>query len=85
MLKQELGEGAFGKVFLAECFNLLPGQERTLVAAKVSTKGTFVFVFLCNIFWGFFFCLVLLSAKTISFHVLSSGNKCLSTFSVLTF
>ncbi|OWK55110.1 High affinity nerve growth factor receptor [Lonchura striata] len=35
VLKWELGEGAFGKVFLAECCNLLPEQEKTLVAVKV--------------------------------------------------
>ncbi|NWR62977.1 NTRK1 factor, partial [Bucorvus abyssinicus] len=35
VLKWELGEGAFGKVFLAECSNLLPEQEKTLVAVKV--------------------------------------------------
>ncbi|NWY39637.1 NTRK1 factor, partial [Sylvia atricapilla] len=35
VLKWELGEGAFGKVFLAECYNLLPEQEKMLVAVKV--------------------------------------------------
>lgn len=35
MLKWELGEGAFGKVFLAECHNLLPEQDKMLVAVKV--------------------------------------------------
>lgn len=35
MLKRELGEGAFGKVFLAECYNLSPDQEKILVAVKV--------------------------------------------------
>lgn len=35
VLKWELGEGAFGKVFLAECSNLLPEQEKMLVAVKV--------------------------------------------------
>ncbi|NXS14353.1 NTRK1 factor, partial [Neodrepanis coruscans] len=34
VLKWELGEGAFGKVFLAECYNLLPEQEKMLVAVK---------------------------------------------------
>uniref|UniRef100_S4RVB2 Tyrosine-protein kinase receptor n=1 Tax=Petromyzon marinus TaxID=7757 RepID=S4RVB2_PETMA len=34
MLKRELGEGAFGKVFLAECFNLYPDIEKTPVAVK---------------------------------------------------
>lgn len=37
MLKWELGEGAFGKVFLAECHNLSPTQEKMLVAVKVRT------------------------------------------------
>ncbi|CAH2326785.1 high affinity nerve growth factor receptor [Pelobates cultripes] len=32
--KWELGEGAFGKVFLAECYNLTPENEKTLVAVK---------------------------------------------------
>lgn len=36
VLKRELGEGAFGKVFLAECYNLSPDQEKILVAVKVS-------------------------------------------------
>ncbi|XP_009998628.1 PREDICTED: high affinity nerve growth factor receptor-like, partial [Chaetura pelagica] len=39
-LKWELGEGAFGKVFLAECSNLLPEQEKTLVAVKALKEGT---------------------------------------------
>ncbi|XP_069846328.1 high affinity nerve growth factor receptor isoform X2 [Dipodomys merriami] len=34
VLKWELGEGAFGKVFLAECHNLLPDQDKMLVAVK---------------------------------------------------
>uniref|UniRef100_A0A8C8Y6P7 Tyrosine-protein kinase receptor n=1 Tax=Panthera leo TaxID=9689 RepID=A0A8C8Y6P7_PANLE len=34
VLKWELGEGAFGKVFLAECYNLLPEQDKMLVAVK---------------------------------------------------
>lgn len=36
MLKRELGEGAFGKVFLAECYNLSPTKDKMLVAVKVS-------------------------------------------------
>ncbi|NXA13281.1 NTRK1 factor, partial [Sapayoa aenigma] len=39
VLKWELGEGAFGKVFLAECYNLLPDQEKMLVAVKVRRGG----------------------------------------------
>lgn len=35
VLKRELGEGAFGKVFLAECYNLCPEQDKILVAVKV--------------------------------------------------
>lgn len=35
ILKWELGEGAFGKVFLAECYNLLNDQDKMLVAVKV--------------------------------------------------
>ncbi|XP_043934294.1 NT-3 growth factor receptor isoform X2 [Protopterus annectens] len=34
VLKRELGEGAFGKVFLAECYNLSPTKEKMLVAIK---------------------------------------------------
>uniref|UniRef100_A0A8C5M1S4 Tyrosine-protein kinase receptor n=1 Tax=Leptobrachium leishanense TaxID=445787 RepID=A0A8C5M1S4_9ANUR len=34
VLKRELGEGAFGKVFLAECYNLNPEQDKLLVAVK---------------------------------------------------
>ncbi|XP_056288663.1 neurotrophic tyrosine kinase, receptor, type 2b [Pseudoliparis swirei] len=34
VLKRELGEGAFGKVFLAECYNLMPDQEKLHVAVK---------------------------------------------------
>ncbi|KAF4803641.1 hypothetical protein TURU_014361 [Turdus rufiventris] len=34
VLKTELGEGAFGKVFLAECYNLCPKQDKILVAVK---------------------------------------------------
>lgn len=36
VLKRELGEGAFGKVFLAECYNLTPDQEKLHVAVKVA-------------------------------------------------
>lgn len=39
VLKWELGEGAFGKVFLAECYNLLPEQDKMLVAVKVRPRG----------------------------------------------
>uniref|UniRef100_A0A3Q3XAH3 Tyrosine-protein kinase receptor n=1 Tax=Mola mola TaxID=94237 RepID=A0A3Q3XAH3_MOLML len=34
VLKWELGEGAFGKVFLAECANLSPDSDKMLVAIK---------------------------------------------------
>ncbi|KAM7080394.1 LOW QUALITY PROTEIN: high affinity nerve growth factor receptor [Ciconia maguari] len=40
VLKWELGEGAFGKVFLAECYNLLPDQEKMLVAVKALKEVT---------------------------------------------
>ncbi|NXY89837.1 NTRK1 factor, partial [Alcedo cyanopectus] len=40
VLKWELGEGAFGKVFLAECCNLLPEQEKMLVAVKALKEAT---------------------------------------------
>lgn len=36
VLKWELGEGAFGKVYLAECANLSPDSDKMLVAIKVS-------------------------------------------------
>ncbi|KAM8794294.1 high affinity nerve growth factor receptor [Eudromia elegans] len=39
-LKWELGEGAFGKVFLAECCNLLPEQGKMLVAVKALKEAT---------------------------------------------
>lgn len=38
-MKRELGEGAFGKVFLAECYNLSPTNDKMLVAVKVNPKG----------------------------------------------
>ncbi|KAM8921480.1 high affinity nerve growth factor receptor [Pelodytes ibericus] len=38
--KWELGEGAFGKVFLAECYNLTPENETTLVAVKALKEAT---------------------------------------------
>lgn len=38
VLKWELGEGAFGKVFLAECHHLLPEQDKMLVAVKVRPR-----------------------------------------------
>lgn len=41
MLKRELGEGAFGKVFLAECYNLVPDQEKIHVAVKVQSGKCF--------------------------------------------
>uniref|UniRef100_A0A3Q2Y4Y3 Tyrosine-protein kinase receptor n=2 Tax=Hippocampus comes TaxID=109280 RepID=A0A3Q2Y4Y3_HIPCM len=34
VLKWELGEGAFGKVYLAECANLSPNSDKMLVAIK---------------------------------------------------
>lgn len=38
-MKRELGEGAFGKVFLAECYNLSPTNDKMLVAVKVNPEG----------------------------------------------
>lgn len=38
ILKRELGEGAFGKVFLAECYNLSPTKDKMLVAVKVRPR-----------------------------------------------
>ncbi|KAM9294552.1 high affinity nerve growth factor receptor [Gastrophryne carolinensis] len=38
--KWELGEGAFGKVYLAECYNLIPDQEKALVAVKALKEAT---------------------------------------------
>eukprot|EP00069_Balaena_mysticetus_P015026 bmy_09062T0 len=38
VLKRELGEGAFGKVFLAECYNLSPTKDKMLVAVKDDTN-----------------------------------------------
>uniref|UniRef100_A0A8C5F874 Tyrosine-protein kinase receptor n=1 Tax=Gadus morhua TaxID=8049 RepID=A0A8C5F874_GADMO len=40
VLKRELGEGAFGKVFLAECYNLSPEQEKILVAVKTLKEAS---------------------------------------------
>ncbi|XP_026575957.1 high affinity nerve growth factor receptor isoform X1 [Pseudonaja textilis] len=40
VLKWELGEGAFGKVFLAECHNLSLTQEKMLVAVKTLKEAT---------------------------------------------
>ncbi|XP_028287200.1 NT-3 growth factor receptor-like isoform X2 [Parambassis ranga] len=40
ILKRELGEGAFGKVFLAECYNLSPTKDRMLVAVKTLKDPT---------------------------------------------
>ncbi|XP_060614618.2 high affinity nerve growth factor receptor [Anolis sagrei] len=40
ILKWELGEGAFGKVFLAECYNLSPTEEKMLVAVKTLKEAT---------------------------------------------
>ncbi|KAG7473240.1 hypothetical protein MATL_G00093550 [Megalops atlanticus] len=40
VLKRELGEGAFGKVFLAECYNLSPTKDKTLVAVKTLKDPT---------------------------------------------
>ncbi|XP_073465869.1 LOW QUALITY PROTEIN: high affinity nerve growth factor receptor [Aquarana catesbeiana] len=38
--KWELGEGAFGKVYLAECYSLSSEQEKTLVAVKALKEAT---------------------------------------------
>ncbi|KAG8449888.1 hypothetical protein GDO86_016531 [Hymenochirus boettgeri] len=38
--KWELGEGAFGKVYLAECYNLTPDNEKALVAVKALKEAT---------------------------------------------
>ncbi|XP_014004326.1 NT-3 growth factor receptor isoform X1 [Salmo salar] len=43
ILKRELGEGAFGKVFLAECYNLSPTKDKMLVAVKTLKDSTLVF------------------------------------------
>ncbi|XP_051916814.1 NT-3 growth factor receptor-like [Hippocampus zosterae] len=40
ILKRELGEGAFGKVFLAECNTLCPQKEKMLVAVKTLKDPT---------------------------------------------
>ncbi|XP_066567170.1 BDNF/NT-3 growth factors receptor isoform X2 [Amia ocellicauda] len=40
VLKRELGEGAFGKVFLAECYNLCPDQDKILVAVKTLKEAS---------------------------------------------
>ncbi|XP_026053429.1 BDNF/NT-3 growth factors receptor isoform X1 [Carassius auratus] len=40
VLKRELGEGAFGKVFLAECYNLSTDQEKILVAVKTLKEAS---------------------------------------------
>ncbi|XP_031442898.1 NT-3 growth factor receptor isoform X2 [Clupea harengus] len=40
ILKRELGEGAFGKVFLAECYNLSPNKDKMLVAVKTLKDPT---------------------------------------------
>ncbi|KAK7886506.1 hypothetical protein WMY93_026127 [Mugilogobius chulae] len=40
VLKWELGEGAFGKVYLAECANLSPDSETMLVAIKTLKDAT---------------------------------------------
>ncbi|XP_028318843.1 neurotrophic tyrosine kinase, receptor, type 2b isoform X2 [Gouania willdenowi] len=40
VLKRELGEGAFGKVFLAECYNLTPDQEKLHVAVKTLKEAS---------------------------------------------
>ncbi|XP_024912093.1 NT-3 growth factor receptor-like [Cynoglossus semilaevis] len=40
VLKRELGEGAFGKVFLAECYNLSPTKDKMLVAIKTLKDPT---------------------------------------------
>lgn len=46
MLKWELGEGAFGKVYLAECANLSPDSDKMLVAIKVSERATTSYSFI---------------------------------------
>ncbi|XP_048087203.1 NT-3 growth factor receptor isoform X2 [Alosa alosa] len=40
VLKRELGEGAFGKVFLAECYNFSPNKDKMLVAVKTLKDPT---------------------------------------------
>ncbi|XP_028304479.1 NT-3 growth factor receptor-like isoform X2 [Gouania willdenowi] len=40
VLKRELGEGAFGKVFLAECYDLSPTKDKMLVAVKTLKDPT---------------------------------------------
>ncbi|XP_034443234.1 NT-3 growth factor receptor-like [Hippoglossus hippoglossus] len=40
VLKRELGEGAFGKVFLAECYNLSLTKDKMLVAIKTLKDPT---------------------------------------------
>ncbi|XP_055087539.1 neurotrophic tyrosine kinase, receptor, type 2b [Periophthalmus magnuspinnatus] len=40
VLKRELGEGAFGKVFLAECYSLTPDQDKIHVAVKTLKEAS---------------------------------------------
>uniref|UniRef100_A0A3Q3DMX4 Tyrosine-protein kinase receptor n=1 Tax=Hippocampus comes TaxID=109280 RepID=A0A3Q3DMX4_HIPCM len=40
VLKRELGEGAFGKVFLAECYNLTPDHDKIHVAVKTLKEAS---------------------------------------------
>lgn len=54
MLKWELGEGAFGKVFLAECANLSPDSDKMLVAIKVSEHTDHCFSLLSQRHFSFF-------------------------------
>lgn len=49
VLKWELGEGAFGKVYLAECANLSPDSDKMLVAIKVSVTLRRLRVFSINV------------------------------------
>lgn len=47
ILKRELGEGAFGKVFLAECYNLSPTKDKMLVAVKVHLRRVIASASVC--------------------------------------
>lgn len=74
VLKRELGEGAFGKVFLAECYNLCPEQGKILVAVKVKESGVTIINSWLQLML-FYFSMILFAYSIIQCNCSDTGGR----------